>query len=503
MNTIKAITQIPGWMEMMEQADKLTTEASAYSFVPLIYRAVRLRADAIASVPGTVETDGGDEAAWPYKNDLSTLLWNTEASMLLSGAAYWLKLPWGPVWLNPYSVTVEFDAAKGRNIFTQDTGLGYNGPWTSPDEIVYFREWDPTQDTAPGISPAKVTLTNAQLQHYVTQFAYYFFESGAMPVTVLGMTNVSQSEVERTEGVFRKMMTTVKNAFRIIGVRADAIDIKTITPPLGDLALTEIWEQSKKNIASAFGIPITMLEEPAANRATAETHRLSFWSETIRPRGRIYENTINNQLLQPLGLKLKFNFDEMDVFQEDERERAASLQALVASGLPLDISLRTLGFELSDEDWETLDQEAKDKAARRDAMLQNFTQGGSSSQDEDQDEDEQPAPEEKRMRELRRWRRKAKKALARKNELAGKQDLSRSEKNWLSSYSTFTAWKSTVIPASITDRIHGMIQVSETQEDIDEIFDRFDDLTGGSYDELVDTLREAITTISETRDADN
>jgi HK97 family phage portal protein len=499
MKNIKAITHIPGWAEMLEDAEKVSGAPASYSMVPLIYRATKLRADAISSVPVSL-LDGDNEIEWPFDSELESLLWLTEAGLLLSGGGYWLKSAvtdlgngYGYVddliWLNPFSVEVKFNQNTGQSYFVQTAGSVRHGPWTE-DEIVYFREWDPLQDTHPGVAPSQVALGDSQLQHYITRFAYHFFEGGAMPVTVLGMENVREGELKRTEGIFQKMMTNIKNAFRIVGVRADAIDIETITPPMTDLAMNELYDQSKKNIASAFGVPTTMLEDPSANRATAESHRISFWAETVRPRGRLIENVMNRQLLNDAGLEIKFNFEEMDVFQVDERERASSLQAYVASGLPLDISLRTLGIDLSPEDWEQLEIEKLERQERQDAMVENFRRG-SNNDDDDDDEDEQKFwPQPTRIAvDLSKWRTKAKKALNRKIKLDGQADLTRSQKKWVTSYDRFLKFQSDVIPENVSNRLYTLLTACKSPADVDAVFERFARWTTGEI-ALEEILRD-------------
>ena len=59
---------------------------------------------------------------------------------------------------------------------------------------------------------------------------------------------------------------------------------QTLTPPPKDLEMKELNNQARHNVAMAFGIPQTMLED-AANYATAGEHRLSFWQDTVRPAG--------------------------------------------------------------------------------------------------------------------------------------------------------------------------------------------------------------------------
>ena len=63
---------------------------------------------------------------------------------------------------------------------------------------------------------------------------------------------------------------------------------------------------------------------------------------------------MNRQLFEPMGLNWKFLPQELSVFQEDEEQRAQSLQALVAAGVPLDLALEMLGFTLP-EGWEYSD----------------------------------------------------------------------------------------------------------------------------------------------------
>ena len=336
------------------------------------------------------------------------LIWKTDAAMLLKGAGYWLKnandiRTMDVQWLNPFSVDVRYDNDFS---FIQHAGTRTNGPWTL-DEMVYFREFDPYQDTHPGVNAAAVALGDSRLLNYITRFGYHFFEGGAMPVTVLGLAGtVSDPELKRTETAFKRMMTNLKNAFRVIGVRADQIDIHTLTPPLDDLALPELYDQSKKNLGAAFGIPTTMLEDPAANRATADTHRLSFWSDTVRPRGRLYENIINKQLLKPMGLEINFGFDEMDVFQTDEAERADSLLKYVQAGYPLLTASDILGVDLTEEQREELLAEEAAQEERRKEMAERLQNIPTS-----QESDTNSRADDNMRADLSKWRRKAEKRL--------------------------------------------------------------------------------------------
>jgi len=112
-------------------------------------------------------------------------------------------------------------------------------------------------------------------------------------------------------------------------MRAGSITATTLTPPLKDLAFTELDKIAKDNIAMAFGIKQTLLDSEAANYATAQEDRLSFYEDTIKPRARMFEDALNTQLLARDGMRLEFKFEELDIFQEDEGDRAELLNKLV------------------------------------------------------------------------------------------------------------------------------------------------------------------------------
>jgi hypothetical protein len=94
-----------------------------------------------------------------------------------------------------------------------------------------------------------------------------------------------------------------------------------------------------------------MLEASAANYATADSDRQSFWRETIVPRLNMYEAVINSQLLNPLKYEFKFNPEMMDVFQADEAARAGSFLQYVQGGIPARSAAMLLGIDNLDEYW--------------------------------------------------------------------------------------------------------------------------------------------------------
>jgi HK97 family phage portal protein len=353
--TYKTITNVPGWVDLLTSDGVPDSVGSLYKYVPLLFRAVQLRCDALSSVPAAIMNGEENEVEWPYPTKLGNLLWQWEASSLLAGAAY------GEIvmnksgyrkdvkYRNPFDMSVKYD--RGVYQFKQSSSgaTWTNEPEAGKYEMFYVREYDPTQDTNPGIGAGKAANIDAKLLYAISKFPEMYFEGGAMPVTLLGIDTNDKGEIERIQNWFRRSVTSIRNAFRVLGVRAGSITPTTLTPPMKDLAFPELSAIAKDNVALAFGIRKTMLDSEAANYATAQEDRLSFYEDTIKPRARIFEDALNAQLLARDGLRLEFRFNELDIFQEDENERADLLRKFKQSGLPIELALDLAGYELTDE----------------------------------------------------------------------------------------------------------------------------------------------------------
>lgn len=350
----------PGWMQSMSRSGRIATASDAYEIVPQLYRAVNLRCDAISTVPYTL-TRRGEPVDWPWRQTVAELIKATERSLLLTGGAYWYKVIKGRtmtgfVVLNPTTMTVGLEptAATMENpysgaLFTQTTLGRVYGPW-SINDIVYFREPSYRDDILPGVGAATVALQSSQLGHYLERFTSAFFEGGAQPVMVMNLPEaMDDAEFARFRGEFSTRISGVANAFRSLFVRSPELKVQKITPDINTMMLPELQERVITSISMALGVPRTMLEASAANYATADSDRQSFWRETIVPRLGMYEQVMNNQLLGPIGYEIRFDPEKLDVMQADEADRADSLVKLTQAGVALPDAMRILGYDNVDE----------------------------------------------------------------------------------------------------------------------------------------------------------
>lgn len=354
----KVITETPGWLNRMLGDGVPDSNATLYGKVPYLFRVVQIRCDTLAGIPIRFFVDGKDEekeTEWPYPTPIQHLVWRWEASNLLAGAAYGeiVSNPAGykkdVIYRNPFDMQVTYE--DGVLVFKQhSSGTEWRNDFRAGKyEMVYFAEYDPSQDLLPGIGSGKAANMDAKLLYALAKFPEMYFEGGAMPVTLLGIDSTDKGEITRVQEWFKRSATTIRNAFRVLGIRAGSITPTTLTPPLKDLQMPELSDGAKHNISVAFGVPKTMLDSEAANYATAKEDRKSYYEETIMPRARMFESVLNTQLLEREGMRVEFMFNELDLFQEDEGERAQLLLNLVQAGLPLELALEQAGYDLTEE----------------------------------------------------------------------------------------------------------------------------------------------------------
>jgi HK97 family phage portal protein len=439
----KVITETPGWLNRLIGDGVPDSTAALYKKVPYLYRVLQVRCDTLSSVPIGVYRQGDeediDEQEWPYPTDIVDLLWKWEASALLSGAAYgeivsnqsgYQK---DVVYRNPFDMAVTYEDGVITIKQNMSGATWNNNIYTGDYEMFYFAEFDPSQDILPGIGAGNAAVTDIKLLFALSKFPEMYFEGGAMPVTLLGIDSTDKGEISRVEQWFKKSATAIKNAFRVLGIRAGSITPTTLTPPLKDLAMPEINAEAKHNISVAFGVPKTLLDSEAANYATASEDRKSFYEETIMPRARKYESVINEQVLAKEGLRIEFKFNELEIFQENEGERADLLYKLKLSGVPLSVALEMAGYELTNEQIAGIAAYEEENQQERERQ----------SQQDDDDDDV--------TIEIRRWQRFAEKRISEGRELR--------------------EFESDIIPAGLHGAISGALESAKKVEDVKRLFE--------------------------------
>ena len=327
------------------------SEHEAYKQVAWVRRCVELRANALSSIPFKVYRGEAEVENWPYLDAMPALLWATEASLQLYGAAYWERLrnrfaiDKGFKWLLPATMTPKLTEAKGLVSFERRLRGRAEPIVMELDDVVYFWQRALDRELGPGTGWVTTILTEAGLAYNADAFAEGFFSRGAIPAFVLSVTgNTTTAELDRLEDWWKRRLNGVKRAWNSIAVRSE-VNVERVGFSTSELAMPELVGLSREQIATAAGVPQSMLED-AANYATAVEHHQQFYTATIVPESQLIISALNEQVFKPQGMECELDWQSLDIFQEDEAERSEALARMTQAGVPLPLAMEMLGFDL-------------------------------------------------------------------------------------------------------------------------------------------------------------
>jgi hypothetical protein len=308
------------WTWLSGKPADANSPESYFRAVPWLYRGVTIRADALAALPfklfkGEAEFDTSED--WQNKvgfiPDPHRLFWLIEACLTLEPMAYLFSDNVGKMrkklrYIRPDGVTPVIDPVAGLTKFKRPVG-GVEREFRPVQDIVYFWRDDPYTESGAGegtASPGKAALMASGVIANVDEFMAGFFKRGLVKATVLGVPQATpKEEKEKLESWFNNFLAGIKNVGRIKAINADAVSVNVIGDGLKELQVRDLTDVQREDIATALGIPNSLLFSDAANFATAQQDDLHFYSKTIVPECRFIEAVLNEQVFTPLGLALQ------------------------------------------------------------------------------------------------------------------------------------------------------------------------------------------------------
>jgi HK97 family phage portal protein len=327
-----------------------------YATVAYLYRCIEVRSNALLAMPwsiyrGDTELVRHDVDEWPKElaayQGLEELLWQTEAALCLKAESFWYKRRsrLGPIavrWLDPTTMSPVWGAEAITSFKRQ---VGNASSELSVDDVVYTRLAG-LSETAPRTAPAAAACSAAGVLYNVNAFAAAFFARGAIKATILTVEgNPPQAERERLKAWWQRFFTGINKAFAAEVVSA-AVTPVIVGEGLSELTNTELTATEREEIATALGVPHSLVMSNAANYATAEADRLTFYDMTVVPEANSIARQVNAQLFIPAGLRFEWHPQEMQLYQADENERAAAFAAYVNAGLKPSVVAQMLGLNL-------------------------------------------------------------------------------------------------------------------------------------------------------------
>lgn len=347
-----------GIMPWMADGDGNSMNAfQLYPAVAYLFRAINIRASSLCDVPWAIYDQSGapvwsseDNQPPPSLSGLAgfpRLLARAEVALCLGSRAYIHKernrvRTTGLRWFDPQYVepvwTAQGLVGFKRRVNTQEAFI-------PRDDVVYLR-YEGWSETEPAPPPAMAALGASRAAYNVGEFVSAFFGRGAVKATVLQTENIVMAEEKSAlKEWWRRAFSGVRNAFNTEIINGKITPV-VVGEGIESLNNRELTDAQREEIATALGIPHSLIMSNAANFATAEADRLNFYDMTILPEARLLAVQFNEQLFAPMGLHLAFNPEEMGIYQENEAERATAVLAYVNAGTPLSVAMGILGVQL-------------------------------------------------------------------------------------------------------------------------------------------------------------
>ena len=342
-----------------KQSD-IVRSANYRDTIGVIYRCIDIRSSSLSSLPFTLlkgdEVFIDSETAWEkpgfeWVNNISNLLYLTESSLLLSSEAFWLKnksltskmlnLRWlASPYINPV-----YDATNGIVGFRRN--LGHGDDVFSPEQVVYFWIQNPMGELTPDIPQVLAASTSAGVILNYEEFVNKFYERGAVKATILKVDrSTPPAERKRLREFWQNFMSGVKSAYNTEVVSGD-VESEVIGEGAGESEKTEILQSRRKDIATAMGVPYSLLFGDTSSSYTAgPTEEKNYLNYTVIPRARLVQSALNTQLFNEFGLQFRFNFGALPAFKEAGEIISKIFTTYTTALMPHSVAARIAGVTL-------------------------------------------------------------------------------------------------------------------------------------------------------------
>jgi HK97 family phage portal protein len=207
-----------------------------------------------------------------------------------------------------------------------------------PDELVYFRDWNPW-NAARGVNPLAALALEFEQDYYANKANSQLLKNNAIPQGILKTDQaIRPEEADALERRWEQKYGAVK-AGRKIAVLGKGTEFQ---PPGFTPEMAKFFELKRWNvytILAKFGIPprvanINDKTTSLSGKDTQEQHA-AFWKFTVIPLLKNFENVLETRFFSRLGLRERGIFDLRDIpeLQQSEDEQSRRDIAEMNAGL--------------------------------------------------------------------------------------------------------------------------------------------------------------------------
>ena len=318
--------------------------ARGYQIAPIAYKCISVFGKTAGSIPFKVvnEDDEPLDKTAPLSKMLdgtrSRLIRDTVFDRRIFGVAYLIPMysdQKRPRFrrLNPMTVKV-IGNKNGIERFEQRIQGQVVATW-KPNQVIFIPEYNPENDLGylnsmdtetdveSFVSPLMLCLMMLKIDLSAWEYVRVFFENDATPSYVLTTEQQMQkADMDRVLDQYTKELEGVRNSHKP-AIAHMGLKLQQLQSAMKDLVVPELDERNTRRICAILDVPMTIagLTE-AANYATAQEARKSFYTEGILPELDIILDEINAQFVSKIDPKVRYvaDLDNVEVLQEDKTE---------------------------------------------------------------------------------------------------------------------------------------------------------------------------------------
>jgi hypothetical protein len=351
--------------------------------VAIVFRAMQIRANAVASIPFDMVPLKGDsiyDSTDEWKNKCGflpnpeLLFWLIESSWALEGKGYLYQSnnQFGIKkifkYLAPDSVAYNLE----KDLFTRNSkefkpALDKDGKANTGEGIVSLWMPDPYVEHGPPIMfPGLAALQAMGVLFNMDKAAIEFFIRGMLDAYIVTVpAGTQEADIQKMESTLKDKLQGARNFFRAIFLRGEKITLQNIGGSLQALANVPLTKEKREDVSIALGVPMSKLfSESAAGLGgggvvEADDKRLIL--DTALPEWKNIARQLNEQVFIPLGYKLQERHEKMDMFQETLSFKGSTLSTYVTAfntnPKAALVFAELLGISLTDQQKEALKPE--------------------------------------------------------------------------------------------------------------------------------------------------
>ena len=272
------------------------------------------------------------------ENDWHRGVMHTEMDQLQWGAGLWLRDVDVLKRLDPATIKVE-KTNKGIKGFTQRIETPDGVMKTNHfkrDEVVYFREYHPEDQLGFGLPVSEVVKRNQTAEIEAILMIEANFKNDAVPGLLLTTDqDVSEKSAREVLTWWNKRFRGSRNKGKT-GIAGKGLKPFPVGANMKDSGVIEMFDVIHNDICVGMRVPKELVGSgDTATYLNMNELRKFFVENTIMPRSREYENTINQDLVPYVddSVRFEFAFEEMKLFQEESTAKQERLSLAMADGV--------------------------------------------------------------------------------------------------------------------------------------------------------------------------